>query len=63
MKRTTIFLPDTLHEALRTRAFEERTSMGEEIRRAVEQYLARKEKEQPAKKKAKGRPARTGRPL
>ncbi|MBI4381408.1 MAG: ribbon-helix-helix protein, CopG family [candidate division NC10 bacterium] len=57
MKRTTIFLPDTLHEALRTRAFEERTSMGEEIRRAVEQYLTRKGKKQVAKKKARGRPA------
>jgi len=54
VKRTTIFLSDSLHEALRTRAFEVRTSMGEEIRRAVEQYLARKAKNQPAKKKAKG---------
>jgi plasmid stability protein len=51
MKRTTIFLPDELHEALRTRAFEERTSIAEETRRAVVQYSARNVKKQPAKKR------------
>lgn len=54
MKRTTIFLPEALHEALRTRAFEGRTSLAEEIRRAVELYLVREGKKQPAKKRVKG---------
>lgn len=39
MKRTSIFLPDEMHEALRTRAFMGRTTIAEEIRRAVELYL------------------------
>ena len=51
MKRTTIFLPDELHEALRTLAFEERTSLTEEIRRSAGLYLARNVKKQPAKKR------------
>lgn len=42
MKRTSIFLPDEMHEALRVRAFMQRTTMGEEIRKAIEQYLDRK---------------------
>jgi predicted DNA-binding protein len=39
MKRTTIFLPDELHEALRTRAFKERTSLAGLVREAAQQYL------------------------
>ncbi len=39
MRRTQILLPEPLHDALRERGFDERTSLGEQVRRAVELYL------------------------
>ena len=36
MKRTTVFLPDELHERLRREAFSSRVSMAELIRRRLE---------------------------
>jgi hypothetical protein len=36
MKRTTLFLPDELHESLRREAFSARVSMAELIRRRLE---------------------------
>lgn len=36
MKRTTLFLPDELHERLRREAFSSRVSMAELIRRRLE---------------------------
>jgi hypothetical protein len=36
MKRTTVFLPDELHERLRREAFQSRVSMAELIRRRLE---------------------------
>jgi hypothetical protein len=36
MKRTTVFLPDDLHERLREEAFRSRTSMAELIRSRLE---------------------------
>jgi hypothetical protein len=39
MKRTTIFLPDELHEDLRQEAFRERISMAELIRRRLARNL------------------------
>ena len=37
MKKTMIYLPEETHEGLRRLAFEEKTSIAELIRRAVEQ--------------------------
>jgi predicted DNA-binding protein len=37
MKKTMIYLPEEIHEGLRRLAFEEKTSIAELIRRAVEQ--------------------------
>jgi predicted DNA-binding protein len=37
MKKTMIYLPEEIHEGLRRMAFEEKTSIAELIRRAVEQ--------------------------
>ena len=39
MRRTQILLPEPLYDALRERSFDERTSLGEQVRRAVELYL------------------------
>jgi hypothetical protein len=39
MRRTQILLPEALHEALRERSYDDRTSLGEQVRRAVELYL------------------------
>jgi hypothetical protein len=38
-KKTMIYLEVNVHERLRRRAFEERISMAELIRRAVDEYL------------------------
>lgn len=35
MTRLVVVIPDELHEAVRRRAFEERTSMAEQVRRAL----------------------------
>ena len=37
MKKTMIYLPEEVHEGLRRLAFEEKTSIAELIRRAIEQ--------------------------
>ena len=42
MKRTTIFLPDDLHEHLRREAFSERISMAQLIRGRLEQNRIRR---------------------
>jgi hypothetical protein len=42
MVRTTIFLPDELHERLRSDAFEARVSMAELIRRRLEKTRPRR---------------------
>lgn len=41
MRRTTIFLPEELHEQLRQDAFQERTSMAELIRQKLENSVQR----------------------
>lgn len=51
MKRTTIFLPDELHEELRGEAFRERLSMAEVIRLRIQAPA-----KAPAKHKAIGDP-------
>jgi len=38
-KKTMIYLEEDVHERLRRQAFEERISMAELIRRAVDEYL------------------------
>lgn len=43
MKRIPILIPDEHHEILRKWAFEKHTSISEEIRKAVDEYI-RKEK-------------------
>ena len=37
MKKTMIYLPEEIHEGLRNLAFEQKTSIAELVRRAVEQ--------------------------
>lgn len=44
MKRTTIFLPDELHERLRQEAFRARLSMAEVIRSRLDQRTSRRKK-------------------
>lgn len=44
MKRIMVYIPPEQHEALRKLAFDKRTSIAEEIRKAVEKHL--KEEEQ-----------------
>lgn len=44
MKRIPVIIPEEHHEILRKMSFEKRTSIAEEIRKAVAQYI-RKEKE------------------
>ena len=44
MKRTTIFLPDELHERLRQEAFREHLSMAQVIRMRLEHPLGRRKK-------------------
>lgn len=44
MKRIPVIIPEEHHEILRKMAFEKRTSIAEEIRKAVAEYL-RKEYE------------------
>jgi hypothetical protein len=39
MKRIPILIPEEHHEALRKRSFENHTSIAEEIRKAIEEYL------------------------
>jgi hypothetical protein len=41
VRRTQILLSEEFHDALRARSFTERTSLGEQVRRAVEEYLGR----------------------
>jgi hypothetical protein len=48
MKRTTIFLPDELHERLRQEAFGARLSMAEVIRLRLERRTSRSKKRRPA---------------
>lgn len=40
MKRTQIYLPEDLHEAVRRLAFEQRRSMADVVREAVTAYVA-----------------------
>jgi len=47
MKRTTIFLPDDLHERLRQEAFRARLSMAEVIRLRLERRSSRNKKRRP----------------
>jgi hypothetical protein len=42
MKRTTIFLPEAVHERLRREAFHERVSMAELIRARLERPVSRR---------------------
>ncbi len=37
------FADEALHEAVRVAAFQERCSMGEIVRRAIQEYLARRQ--------------------
>lgn len=39
MKRIPIFIPEEHHEELRKIAFDKRSSIAEEIRRAIDEYL------------------------
>jgi hypothetical protein len=55
MKRTTIFLPDELHEELRSEAFRERVSMAEVIRLRI-QTPASAPRRAPAKRNAASDP-------
>ena len=48
MKRTTIFLPDELHERLRQEAFRARLSMAEVIRLRLERRTSGSKKRRPA---------------
>lgn len=41
MKRTQILLSEDVHDALRARSYAERTSLGEQVRRALLVYLGR----------------------
>jgi len=41
-KLVAAFVDEALHEAVRVAAFHERCSMGEVIRRAVQEYLAKR---------------------
>jgi hypothetical protein len=43
MKRLPVYIPPEHHEILRNIAFKKRTSIAEEIRKAVEQYLKQEE--------------------
>jgi hypothetical protein len=45
MKRTTIFLPDDLHERLRREAFHARVSMAELIRSRLDQAVPRRKRQ------------------
>jgi hypothetical protein len=47
MKRTTIFLPDDLHERLRQEAFRARLSMAEVIRLRLERRTSMSKKRRP----------------
>jgi hypothetical protein len=47
MKRTTIFLPDDLHERLRQEAFRARLSMAEVIRLRLERRTSASKKRKP----------------
>jgi hypothetical protein len=47
MRRTTIFLPDDLHERLRQEAFRARLSMAEVIRLRLERRTSRSKKRRP----------------
>ena len=49
MKRTTVFLPDELHERLRREAFGSRISMAELIRRRLEGRHRRRNTGQPVR--------------
>ena len=46
MKRTTLFLPDELHEQLRQEAFRSRVSMAQVIRMRLENPMSRAEETQ-----------------
>lgn len=67
LKRTMVFLDPEDHRALFNLALDEsrkqgrRVTMAEMMRQAVKAYLQKSETH--PKKKAKGRPARTGQPL
>jgi len=39
MKRTQVYLPDSLHEAVRRISFEQRKSMAQLVREAIAQYV------------------------
>jgi hypothetical protein len=41
VKRTQILLSEEVHDALRAKGFAERTSLGEQVRRAIVIYLGR----------------------
>ena len=47
MKRTTIFLPDGLHERLRREAFQDRLSMAQLIRSRLERETPRARRRRP----------------
>ena len=49
MRRTTIFLPDDLHEQLRRDAFQSKTSMAALIRSRLQYSVASRSKRRPAK--------------
>ena len=49
MRRTTIFLPDDLHEQLRRDAFQSKTSMAALIRSRLQYSVAPRSKRRPAK--------------
>lgn len=44
MKRIPVIVPDEHHELLRKIAFEKRTSISEEVRKAIAEYLKKEEK-------------------
>jgi hypothetical protein len=47
MKRTTLFLPDELHEQLRQEAFRTRLSMAQIIRMRLEKPASRQKRQKP----------------
>lgn len=42
MKRIPVYIPDEHHEEIREMAHVEKTSMAEEVRKAIAEYLERK---------------------